>query len=82
MRALETNIHLNVQGIRTRHRGFTKEALVLDAGAEVDRIVKALRKQVLDEFHRRGVVGGLSGGVDSPVVAALCTRALGEATRS
>lgn len=52
-------------------------ALVLDAGAEVERIVQALRQQVLGELGRRGAVVGLSGGIDSSVVAALCVRAFG-----
>ena len=36
-----------------------------------------LREQVLGTLKRRGAVLGLSGGVDSSVVAALCARALG-----
>ncbi|BCG82375.1 NAD(+) synthase [Mesorhizobium sp. 113-3-3] len=57
---------------------FSKDALLLDARAEVDRIVDTLRKQVLGTLHRRGVVVGLSGGIDSSVVATLCTRAFGK----
>jgi NAD+ synthase len=56
---------------------FSKDVLVLDAAAEVARIVEALRKQVLGAFGRRGAVIGLSGGIDSSVVAALCVRAFG-----
>ena len=56
---------------------FSKDALVLDAAAEVERIVEALRKQVLGAFGRRGAVVGLSGGIDSSVVAALCVHAFG-----
>lgn len=56
---------------------FSKDALVLDAAAEVDRIVEVLRKQVLGTLRRRGAVIGLSGGIDSSVVAALCVRAFG-----
>jgi NAD+ synthase len=36
-----------------------------------------LREQVTKHLRRRGVVVGLSGGVDSSVVASLCVRALG-----
>ncbi|WP_353015947.1 NAD(+) synthase [Mesorhizobium sp. M0854] len=57
---------------------FGNDALVLDAGAEVDRIVQILRQQVLGTLRRRGVVVGLSGGIDSSVVAALCVRAFGK----
>lgn len=57
---------------------FSKDALLLDARAEVDRIVDTLRTQVLGTLHRRGVVVGLSGGIDSSVVATLCTHAFGK----
>ena len=50
---------------------------MLDAAAEVERIVEALRRQVFVELGRRGAVVGLSGGIDSSVVAALCVRAFG-----
>src|SRR6266568_64682 len=56
---------------------FGKDVLVLDAAAEVERIVEALRGQVLGTLRRRGAVVGLSGGIDSSVVAALCVRAFG-----
>jgi NAD+ synthase len=54
-------------------------ALTLDAAAEVERIATALRAQVLKRLRRKGVVLGLSGGVDSSVVAAVAARALGPA---
>jgi len=53
--------------------------LTLDAAAEVERIAAALRAQVLKQLRRKGVVLGLSGGVDSSVVAALAVRAFGSA---
>jgi NAD+ synthase len=56
---------------------FDPLSLTLDAPAEADRIVAALREQVLKRLRRKGVVLGLSGGVDSSVVAALCVRAFG-----
>lgn len=56
---------------------FGMNALVLDAAAEVERIVEALRRQVVATFGRRGAVIGLSGGIDSSVVAALCVLAFG-----
>ncbi|MBR0695051.1 NAD(+) synthase [Bradyrhizobium lablabi] len=57
---------------------FSEDALVLDAPAEVARIVAFLREQVLGVLGRRGAIVGLSGGIDSSVVAALCARAFGE----
>jgi NAD+ synthase len=57
---------------------FNKDVLTLDAAAEVDRIAGTLREQVLGQLRRRGAVVGISGGIDSSVVAALCARALGK----
>ena len=51
--------------------------LTIDAAAEAERIAGSLRAQVLKRLRRKGVVLGLSGGVDSSVVAALCVRAFG-----
>ncbi len=51
--------------------------LRIDAAEECRRIETKLREQVLGKLRRRGVVVGISGGVDSAVVAALAARALG-----
>lgn len=59
--------------------GFSESFLQINAAAECERIVEALRRQLLKDLNRRGVVLGLSGGVDSSVVAALCVRAVGPA---
>ena len=58
-------------------RAFDNNVLALDPAAEVERIVQTLRQQVLGVLGRRGAVVGLSGGIDSSVVAALCVRAFG-----
>ena len=47
------------------------------AHGEIERISTWLRETVLGKLKRRGVVLGLSGGIDSSVVAALCVRAFG-----
>ena len=52
-------------------------ALEFDAQAECDRIAKALRRQVGPVLRRRGLVLGMSGGVDSSVCAALAVQAVG-----
>ncbi|WP_281057943.1 MULTISPECIES: NAD(+) synthase [unclassified Mesorhizobium] len=57
---------------------FSSDVLALDARLEIDRIVETLREQVLGTQRRRGVVVGLSGGIDSSVVATLCARAFGK----
>nr|HEX4312346.1 NAD(+) synthase [Kofleriaceae bacterium] len=48
------------------------------AGAEIDRICAWLVESVRGTMKRRGLVLGLSGGIDSSVVAALAVRALGK----
>jgi NAD+ synthase len=55
---------------------FSADVLRLDPAATVEAIEQAIRQQVLS-LHRRGVVLGLSGGIDSSVVAYLCVRAVG-----
>ena len=57
---------------------FSADALKLDAARAVDQITTAIRDQVLKDLRRKGVVVGLSGGIDSSVVAALSARALGK----
>jgi NAD+ synthase len=57
---------------------FSTRVLKIDAAAEAARIADAVRVMVFGDLHRRGAVVGLSGGVDSSVVAALCARALGK----
>ena len=56
---------------------FGPASLVLDPAAEVERIVKALRAEVGGILHKRGLVLGLSGGIDSSVSVALAVRAVG-----
>ncbi len=58
---------------------FNRRALDLDARAEAERIVSFLLQTVRRTMHKRGVVVGLSGGVDSSVVLGLCARAFGPA---
>jgi NAD+ synthase len=58
---------------------FSRDVLKIDAPAACARIEHAIREQVLGTLRRRGAVIGMSGGIDSSVVAALCTRALGPA---
>ena len=57
---------------------FTVDLLKLDCDKETKKITDTIRKVVLKQFKKRGVVVALSGGVDSSVVGALCVRALGK----
>ena len=54
-----------------------RDLLAIDASAEVARIVDNLRSQVGNVLHRRGLVIGMSSGVDSSVCAALAVEAFG-----
>lgn len=56
---------------------FGRHSLDLDVEAEVDRLVSGLQENVLRTLNRRGAVLGISGGIDSSVVLALCVRAFG-----
>ncbi|HTR56292.1 MAG TPA: NAD(+) synthase [Kofleriaceae bacterium] len=59
---------------------FTKQSIRFAPGdlpAVVERIERAVREAVRGTLRRRGVVVGLSGGIDSSLVAALAVRALG-----
>ncbi|MEH3145441.1 MAG: NAD(+) synthase [Methylobacterium frigidaeris] len=56
---------------------FSAADIDLDPAAESDRIVAALRRQVRDTLRRRGVVLGVSGGVDSSLCLALAVAAFG-----
>lgn len=55
---------------------FTADVLALDLDATAQAIEAAIRQQVT-VLRRRGVVVGLSGGIDSSVVTTLCVRAVG-----
>ncbi len=57
---------------------FSSSVLSIDAPSVAHEIEVAIRTQVLGTLRRKGVVVGVSGGVDSSVVVALATRALGK----
>src|SRR5262245_39947346 len=52
-------------------------ALLIDAAAETERLSCTIREMVFKRLKRKGAVVGVSGGIDSSVVASLCVRALG-----
>src|SRR5579864_8427538 len=56
---------------------FSTAVLEIDAPSEAARIEKSIREIVFSRLKRKGVVLGLSGGIDSSVAAALCVRAMG-----
>jgi NAD+ synthase len=56
---------------------FFPEVLRLDPEREAARICSRIRELMLTQVKRRGLVVGLSGGIDSSLTAALAVRALG-----
>lgn len=56
---------------------FSHDVLRIDPHQEVERISQRLRDEVLRDLRRRGAVVGISGGIDSSVVASLAARAFG-----
>ncbi len=61
----------------TTKPALSSDLLKIDAAAETQRIAESVRETVLQHMHRKGVVVGISGGIDSSVTAAVCVRALG-----
>ncbi len=55
---------------------FSREAIRLDCEKEVELLVTGMRNE-MRRFKRGGAVIGISGGIDSSVVAALAVRAFG-----
>jgi NAD+ synthase len=56
---------------------FHKDVLRIDSAAVADDLEASLRRDVRQTLRRYGAVVGISGGLDSSVVLALCVRALG-----
>jgi NAD+ synthase len=57
---------------------FHRDVLRIDPARMALGIEGSIREQVLAVMRRRGAVVGISGGIDSSVVATLCARALGK----
>lgn len=56
---------------------FDPNVLALDVAAVTEQLVASLQHDVHHTLRRSGVVVGISGGIDSSVVLALCARAVG-----
>jgi NAD+ synthase len=56
---------------------FTIQSLSIDPEAETNHIVNAMTDTIHHNLRRQGAVVGISGGIDSSVVLALCVRAFG-----
>jgi NAD+ synthase len=56
---------------------FHKDVLRIDSAAVAAELSASLKRDVRQTLRRSGAVVGISGGLDSSVVLALCVRALG-----
>ena len=56
---------------------FTMDSIYLDANAETERLVAALKDTVAFKLKKRGAIVGVSGGIDSSIVLALCAKTFG-----
>ena len=56
---------------------FSADVLKIDAAAVSADIESKIRDIVLRRLNRKGVIVAISGGIDSSVVAALCSKAMG-----
>jgi NAD+ synthase len=56
---------------------FSKDILKINCASEADRIIVFIRDQ-MQFMHRKGIVIGLSGGIDSALSAALSVKAIGK----
>jgi NAD+ synthase len=59
-------------------KALTPDLLKIDPKQETDRMVEGIRDVVFNQLRRRGAVLGVSGGIDSTLVAYLCVQALGK----
>jgi len=57
--------------------GFNKDSIKLDAAKAVDEISAKLKEDVVKKLKKRGAIIGISGGIDSSVVLALCAKTFG-----
>ena len=56
---------------------FSMNTIFLDANAETERLISELKDAVAFKLKKRGAVVGVSGGIDSSVVLALCAKTFG-----
>lgn len=74
----ETNLPSTLEeNLGSRRIPFHRGLLDLDCEREAQKICDFIREQSVRRYRRKGIVVGLSGGIDSSTVVALAARALG-----
>ena len=58
--------------------GFSRDILKINPETETERICQFIREMALKNFKRKGLVVGLSGGIDSALIGELAVKALGK----
>jgi NAD+ synthase len=56
---------------------FSRDSIKIDPVSESEKIVNKLKEDVFNKLKKRGAVIGISGGIDSSVVLALCAKTFG-----
>ncbi|MCU0643821.1 MAG: NAD(+) synthase [bacterium] len=56
---------------------FTREMIKINPETETEKLVSKLRNDLIHVIKKRGAVVGISGGIDSSLVLALCVKAFG-----
>lgn len=56
---------------------FTKDSIKINPAIEFEKISSKLRNDVNKKLKKRGAVVGISGGIDSSVVLAICAKTFG-----
>lgn len=56
---------------------FTKDSINIEPAKEFEKISSKLKEDVIKKLKKRGAVVGISGGIDSSVVLAVCAKTFG-----
>ncbi len=56
---------------------FTKDSINIEPAKEFEKISSKLKEDVIKKLKKRGAVVGISGGIDSSVVLAICAKTFG-----